>query len=120
VCQRITPHNEVGFVGACTPLVTYQVDSINRIVWAWSVDINCGNVKRGVVSDGQANHAQPLRDWQFDVSLLMGGITGWREKHSIQTEGNPCFLSRQQMPEVDGIEGAAEDSKLQVSDSLLC
>ncbi len=95
VGQRINTHDEVRLVGTRTPLVTYQVDSIHRIVRPGSVDIDCGDVKRGVVSDGQAYHAQTVRHGQDSVSLLMGGITGWYKEHSIQTEGNPCFLSRQ-------------------------
>jgi hypothetical protein len=49
------------------------------------------------------------------MSLFMGRVFGWRKEHVIEMEAAPCFFGCQQMPEVDGIEGAAEDSNPQAT-----
>jgi hypothetical protein len=109
--ESIQAHDEVD-LGTGTELVAKMLDGLNGIRLPWSLQFHLGKGEAGIIGDGPSDHFGPRGGVEDPFFFFVGGVGGRDKKDLVELEGMTDLFGRPKVAQVNGIEGAAEETDL--------
>lgn len=106
--QRVGSDDKKQFRGR---VASFQFrDGLDGVGWAAASYLDVIGLELVAAVDGQLHHAQPVGRRDVSFERFVGWHGGGDEFHEVQIERFQSVLCNEQMPDVDRVEGAAEQS----------
>ena len=100
--------HEFDVVGIVRTQLAQRVDGVGV---AAALDLHRAHVESGIALGREAAHGKPVVRGRDIAVALEDGAAGGNEHHRIEPVRLAHLLGAGQMPDVDGVEGAAHDSQ---------
>ena len=92
-------------------VLAQKLERVDRVGDALAVHLDAAHEEARVVGRGQKRHGDSVLGRGDAAVLLEGGAARRHEDHDVEIEISDGLLGRDEVPVVDGIEGAAHDAQ---------
>lgn len=116
VVERIGADNQAQLGFSVLPAQFFQSEI--GVTWARSVFFQFINTKNRVAGNGELQHLDALLEASQLVGLLVRRAGGRHEQHLIELGLFATLLGQDEVPQVHGIERAAENAQAHIEDSV--